>query len=275
MHLISEASDLAYADRDRYVADPDFVDVPTAGLLDPAYLAARSALIDPARHNGPASPGIPPGALARGDTPQPDLPSTSHFVVLDIRGNIVSMTTSVETEFGSNLMSGGFILNNQLTDFAFQPVVDGRKIANAPAPGKRPRSGMSPTIVFDTKGKPLVALGSPGGGRIIAYVVQTLIGVLDWQMPLQAAVSAPHHVSPNRKLLLEANTPIADLASALSALGHEVTVTPLTSGLQGIAFTAHGLEGAADPRREGAVKGLMPSAAPAESASPPAPSPVP
>jgi len=261
VHLISEASRLAYADRDRYLADRDFVAVPVAGLLDRGYLAERAKLISPDRAMGRAEPGLPPGwsaadgRLKRADDASAELASTSHFSIVDAAGNAVSMTTSIENAFGSRLMACGFLLNNQLTDFSFLPEVDGRPVANRVEPGKRPRSSMSPTLVFDSEGRLALALGSPGGSRIIAYVVQALIAVLDWGLDMQAATALPHHVNRNGATELEEGTALVALAPALEAMGHEVEIKALTSGLHGIRVTARGLEGGADPRREGVVLG--------------------
>lgn len=256
VHLVTEAERLAYADRDAYIGDPDFVDVPLKGLFNPDYLEGRSALIDPEKSTGVAGPGTPPGTAHRAALDMPEVPSTSHFSIVDDDGNAVAMTTTVETAFGSNLVAGGFILNNQLTDFSFEPVDDGVPVANAVAPGKRPRSSMSPTIVFDTKsGEPVALIGSPGGSRIIGYVTQSLIGFLDQGLDMQTAISAPHHLSLNGPLEIEEGTALAAEAFVFEAMGHEVKIAPLGSGLQGIVLTGHGLEGAADPRREGVALG--------------------
>ncbi len=256
VHLVASAQRLAYADRDAYVGDPDFVDVPLAGMFDPAYLKARSALISPGRSTGVAAPGTPPGAPPRAALDVPEVPSTSHFSIVDGEGNAVSMTTTVETAFGSNLIASGFILNNQLTDFSFLPEQDGKVVANAVAPGKRPRSSMSPTIVFDTRTfEPAAVIGSPGGGRIIGYVAQTLIGFIDQGLDMQSAISQPHFMSLNGPLDLEEGTELADRAYEFEAMGYEVDVVPTVSGLQGVVIEPYGMLGAADPRREGVALG--------------------
>lgn len=258
LHLIAEASRLAYADRDRYVADPDKVMVPTAGLVDAQYLKARSALIDPARAMTTVTPGTPPGAPPRGTGTTPEVPSTSHFVVVDQRGAVVSMTTSVESAFGSRLFVDGFFLNNQLTDFAFEPMENGAPVANRVEPGKRPRSSMSPTIAFDRDGQFELAVGSPGGNAIIGFVAKTLIGVLDWGLDIQAAIELPNFIAAGEPLTLEEGAP-ADLAPALRALGHIVTTRRIASGLHGVMAVGEGsdrhLQGGADPRREGVAIG--------------------
>ena len=257
VHLISEASRLAYADRARFLADSDFVAVPVRGLLDRAYLAGRAAVIDPARSMGVAAPGAPPysdGALGAED-PGSERFSTTHISVVDADGNAVSMTTSIESAFGSRLMVRGFLLNNQLTDFSFRPGVDGMPVANRVAPGKRPRSSMAPTLVFDADGRLMLVVGSPGGSRIIGYVVQTLIAVLDWGLDVRRSVGLPHHTNRNGPVDLEQDTALAALEAALVDRGHEVRVRPLTSGLHAIAVVPRGLEGAADPRREGVALG--------------------
>jgi gamma-glutamyltranspeptidase/glutathione hydrolase len=258
-HLLAEASRLAFADRNRYLADPDFVDVPTAGLLDPDYLAARAALIDPDRSMGAAEPGDPPGApTAHRRARSPERPSTSHFSVVDGAGNVVSMTTSVENAFGSRLVTRGFVLNNQLTDFAFVPEAGSREVANRVQPGKRPRSSMAPVIVFDrATGEPLAAVGSPGGSRIIGYVAGALIALLDGGLPADEAVRLPHVVNRNGPTEVDARGwdggALDAVVDALEAKGHEVRVSAMASGLHVIARPAPGApwRGGADPRREG------------------------
>jgi gamma-glutamyltranspeptidase / glutathione hydrolase len=259
VHLISEASRLAYADRGKFMADADFVPVPVKGLLDADYLQARAGLIKPSQSMGKAVPGDVPGRqgnLIVGETVE--LPSTTHFSIVDSNGNVVSMTSSVENAFGSRLMVGGFILNNQLTDFSFAPEHDGMLVANRVQPGKRPRSSMSPMLVFKGRkpgGDFLLAAGSPGGSRIIAYVTRTLIGLLDWRLTPQQAVSLPHHVNRNGNIDLEADTNLVSLVGDLQGRGHKVKVRGLNSGLHVIARTPKGLVGGADPRREGVVLG--------------------
>ena len=256
-HLFAEASKLAYADRGLYMADSDFIRMPTKGLLDPSYLTVRAQHIRRGAVIEKAEPGNPPwrdAALQAPDT-QAERPGTSHFVIRDAEGNAVSMTTTIETGFGSRVMVRGFLLNNELTDFSFRPVRDGRPIANRVQGGKRPRSSMAPTIVLKN-GKPVLLVGSPGGSRIIAYVAQTLIGVLDWGMNPQAAINLGHVVNRNGVTDLEAGTGAADLSEALTALGHEVQVRDLNSGLHAILIRPDGaLLGGADPRREGVVLG--------------------
>lgn len=256
VHLFSQASRLAFADRATYIADADVVSVPIAGLLDRDYLHQRSLLIDPAHDMGQAQAGDPPMKKAE-YAPQrtPQLPGTSHLSVVDDRGEVVSMTTTVEFVFGAEIMAKGFFLNNQLTDFSFEPVRDGKPVANAPAPGKRPMSAMSPTIVFDNKGQFKIALGSPGGPIIIPYVAETLVAMLDGGLDPQAAAALPHHANPNGPTVLEKDTAIEALGPALTAMGHHVVSVPLESGLHIIERTRAGYIGGADPRRDGNVMG--------------------
>jgi len=244
VHLFSEASRLAYADRARYVGDPDFAPVPVARMLDPRYLAARAQLI------GERSMGFaPPGTL------DPEAPGTSHISVVDGEGNAVSMTTSIEMAFGSHIFVRGFLLNNQLTDFSFRPEYLGRPAVNRVAGGKRPRSSMAPTLVFDRDGGLKLALGSPGGLAIIDFVARTLVGVLDWHMDIQAAISAPNFGSTNGPTFLERGTAYEELGDALAARGHIINYARLTSGLHGIERVPGGWRGGADPRREGIAAG--------------------
>jgi gamma-glutamyltranspeptidase/glutathione hydrolase len=246
VHLIAEASRLAFADRDRYVADPAFVDVPVAGLLSPDYLAERRKLMSPDRSMGRVGPGLPPGYVERG---------TSHVSIVDRWGNAVSFTTTIEAPFGAHMMVRGFLLNNELTDFAPRPELDGKPVANRVQPGKRPRSSMSPTFVLDREGKLVAALGSAGGARIIGDTLQTLIGLLDWDLSAQAAVDLPRVINLNGATELEEGTPIADQAAALRALGHEVQVRRHEGGLTALRRSGDGWEGGADPRRDGVARG--------------------
>lgn len=256
VHLYSEAARLAFADRDAYVGDADFVDVPLAGLIDPAYLRTRAVLIGE-RAMGTAVAGVPAGAPVAGVDATPELPSTSHISVVDADGHAVSMTTTVEDAFGSRQMVRGFMLNNQLTDFSLAPRgADGRPVPNRVEGRKRPRSSMAPVLVFDrASGELLMTLGSPGGSAIINYVGKVLVGTLDWGLTVQEAITLPNVGSRNGPTELEADRVDSDLAAALEARGHVVRVMPQTSGLQGIQRTAGGWFGGADPRREGVARG--------------------
>ena len=257
MHLVLEASRLAFADRARYMADSDFVEVPVAGLLDKDYLQGRSQLIQPSRSIGKASAGNPPGVtIAHAAIQQVEPAGTSHFSIVDAQGNIVSMTTTIESGFGSMLMTQGFLLNNEMTDFSFRASKAGQPIANRVEGGKRPRSSMAPTIVFDRTGVPTLVAGSPGGSRIICYVAQALIGILDWQMNPQQAAAMPHFCNRNGKTDIESHTGAERLSTALTGMGHEVRIRNLNSGLHLIQRLPSGeLLGGADPRREGLVLG--------------------
>jgi gamma-glutamyltranspeptidase/glutathione hydrolase len=261
VHFVSEAGRLAYADRSVYEADPDFY-TPPEGLLDDAYLRARSQSISTTGSLGRATPGDPPAIaaparnVAWGEDTALQFPSTSHISVVDQYGNAVAMTTTIEDQFGSRLMTnGGFLLNNELTDFSFVPTDNGKPVANRVEPGKRPRSSMAPTIVYDATGRVYMVAGSPGGSAIINYVTKTLVGVLDWGLDPQRAIDLPNFGSGNGPTELEANTSVAALAPKLRALGHEVSVMDHTSGLHAIVRTKRGWIGGADPRREGTVKG--------------------
>lgn len=269
LHLLFEASRLAYADRERFLADQDQAaaegglsqDELVAGLLNPPYLAARSALIS-RDHAAESVVAGDPGAYAidaaagkwrgLGADASPEPPSTSHFVIVDGEGRVVSMTATVEFPFGSHLMAGGMILNNQLTDFSFLPVRDGLPVANAVAPGKRPRSSMSPVIIFDEDGEVYAALGSPGGAAIIGYVAKTVIALIDWGMDMQAAIDFPHAVYPRGAPILEAGGYDSQIIAGLERLGHQVTERELDSGVHGFRRKADGsYDGGADKRREG------------------------
>lgn len=253
-HLIAESMRLAYADRARWLADSDFVTVPLNGLTDPAYLAARSALIDPKKTNALITAGTPPGAatLSHADSAAQPENGTSHFVVVDRAGNSVSYTSTVESAFGSGLMVGGYYLNNELTDFDFVPEQDGRPVANRVEGGKRPRSSMSPTLVFDAKGKLRLAIGAAGGATIPAQVAKAIIGVIDWKLSAQAAIALPVLFVQGDALVIEQGSALDAMAPALRALGHDA-VTPRAMPLKANAVEVVGkrLIGAADPRSEG------------------------
>lgn len=254
-HLIAEASRLAFADRAVYMADADYVNVPVAGLLDPVYLTLRTQRLDRDAANPGARAGFPPrrGLPTFAPQDQPEPPGTSHFAVVDAAGNALSMTTTIETGFGSRLMTAGFLLNNELTDFSFRPEVDGRPVANRVEGGKRPRSSMSPTIVM-RDGAPYVLTGSPGGSRIIGYTAMSLFGMLDWGMEPQQAVEIGHVVNRGGTTDLEEGTEAASFAAELRERGHVVEIRALTSGLHAIMVRDGTLLGGADPRREGVVR---------------------
>ncbi len=256
VHLISEAQRLAFADRNRYVADPDFVTVDSAALLDPDYLRRRALLIRE-KSLGRAEPGRPRGAtMALADDRSPERPSTTQVAIVDGFGNALSMTSTIENGFGAQVMVRGFLLNNQLTDFSFAPEVEGVPVANRVQPGKRPRSSMAPLLVFDRdSGRFEMALGSPGGPLIIAYVAKSLIAALDWQLDLQQAIALPNFGSRNGPTELEQGRASEALVHSLRARGHAVTIAPMTSGAQGIQRRGDGWFGAADPRREGVAAG--------------------
>ncbi len=254
-HLFAQAAKLAYADRGKYMADADFVNVPVEGLIDTGYLKERAKLIGDS-DMGEAKAGTPPNADANWkQSRSPEQPSTTHFSIIDKEGNGFSMTSSIEMAFGSTVMVRGFLLNNQLTDFSFSNEEDGNKIANRVQPGKRPRSSMSPFMVFDKDNQLVMVIGSPGGSRIINYVAKTMLGVLEWNLDIQQAISLPHFVNRNGGTDLEQDTDAADLKEELEAIGHKVTVRDLNSGLHGIVRTKEGLEGGADPRRVGKAQG--------------------
>ncbi len=263
VHLISEAGRLAYADRARFVADTDFVPLPggsAAALLDPAYLRLRGALIG-LRSMGTAQAGNPlGGALSLADDQSAELPSTSHVSVVDAQGRAVSMTTTIENGFGAQIMVRGFLLNNELTDFSFVGQSDGKPVANRVEPGKRPRSSMSPMLVFDRNTGALTLLvGSPGGSAIPNYVLKVLIGVLDWGLDVQQAIALPNFGSRNGPTELEQDRSSPALSEGLRTRGHAVRLIEQTSGLQGILRVMRQGKpawfGGADPRREGVVMG--------------------
>jgi len=261
IHVFAEANRLAFADRNLYLGDPKFVAAPVAGLLDAGYLRARAALIDPGKAMSTVAPGDPLPAAAWDYAPgaAAERPSTSHFSIVDRYGGAVAMTTSVQGAFGSQLMVGGFILNNQLTDFDYVPVVGGKPVANRVEGGKRPLSSMSPTMLLDERGRLRLLVGSPGGTRIIGFVAQSIVGVVDWKLDVQQAVAAPHFLAEEGPLEIEEGTALAAQVEALEALGHRVVQNDMNSGLHAIAieYTRRGrvLYGGVDPRREGVAGG--------------------
>lgn len=257
VHLIAEAQKLAFADRNRYLGDPDFVTIPD-GLLDEAYLAQRRALIDPNAATDKPKPGEPPGLKRQsfGVDATIERSGTSHISIIDDAGNALSMTTTIEGAFGSHNWAAGFLLNNELTDFSFVPVdAAGAPVANAVAPGKRPRSSMAPTIVFDTQRHVEAVLGSPGGSSIILYVLKTLIGMIDWGLDAQQAADLMNFGSQGSALELEIDWPAVPLALTLKPLGHRIAPSLMNSGVHIVGRRNGQLEGAADPRREGAALG--------------------
>ncbi|WP_252733919.1 gamma-glutamyltransferase [Paracoccus marinaquae] len=255
--LIGDASRLAFADRGRYMADSDFVPMPTEGLVAPDYLAERGKLLAGDDALPEVSAGAPgwSHAMLWGQDSAIELPSTTHISIVDAEGNALSMTTTIENGFGSRLMTNGFLLNNELTDFSFETHdAAGYPIANRVEPGKRPRSSMSPSIVLK-EGRPVLVIGSPGGSRIIGYVAKAIIGYLDWGMDVQQAIALPNILNRFGPMDVEAGTAATGLSQALTDLGFEVSERELNSGLQGIAITPEGLSGGADPRREGIALG--------------------
>ena len=258
VHLFAEAGRLAFADRERYLGDDRFLSIPVAGLLDAAYNRRRGELIRVEKSMGRAGAGVPessgtPVVMADGDAAE--YPSTSHISIVDKDGNAVSMTTSIEGIFGSKLFVHGFLLNNTLTDFSMLAMVNGRPVANAVYPGKRPRSAMSPVMVFDADGRLHMIIGSPGGPAIINYVARTLVATLDWEMDIQSAIAQPNFGSRNGPTELEQGSSVESVAGALKAMGHDVRSAAFTSGLHGILRERDGWQGGADPRREGIAQG--------------------
>lgn len=250
-HLLAEAMQLAYADRAAYLGDGDFVEVPVQGLLDKAYLAERRQLISPYGAAGRYEPGTPPGAKPRAAAAPVDEQGTTHFVAADAAGNLVSMTSTVESIFGSQLIANGFFLNNELTDFDLAPMQNGVPTANRVQPGKRPLSSMSPTIVYGPDGKVVLAVGSAGGKRIIMHVTKTLIGVLDWGLDAREAIALPNLFFGRQGVLIEDNAAGQAIAGKMQPFGYDFTPTDLGSKLNAIEGTAKGWRGAADPRGPG------------------------
>ncbi|HEY9090904.1 gamma-glutamyltransferase [Parasphingorhabdus sp.] len=263
-HVIGEAMQLAYADREKYLADQDFISVPVAGLIDKNYLAKRSAMIslDNAR---PRTDGVttypagtPPGAMPRTAAISSEVAGTTHFTAVDGQGNIVNMTSTVEGPFGSQLLARGMVLNNELTDFTFAPEKDGAPVPNRVQAGKRPLSSMSPTVVYDADGQPILALGSAGGKRIIMHVTKTLIGVLDYGMPLKDAMAMPNIYFDAAGLVVEEGSDLENLQEDLTRLGHVVKTGGLPSKLAGAQKTDSGWVGAVDPRSTGEAVSKLP-----------------
>lgn len=250
-HLFAESSRLAYADRDLYLGDPDFVTVPLKGLLDRGYMARRSALIDPAKTMASVSAGTPPGAPKRVPAKVQEVAGTTDLAVSDAAGNVVEVTTTVEGPFGSGLTVDGTILNNQLTDFDIVPVKDGYLVANRVEGGKRPRSSMAPTIVFGPDGKVRLAVGAAGGSTIIAQVAKAIIGVIDWKLSAQDAIGLGLLYAPGKTAIAEQGTQLDAMLPALRALGEDVRPAPLGLKANAIERVAGRWVGAADPRSEG------------------------
>jgi gamma-glutamyltranspeptidase/glutathione hydrolase len=253
-HLIAESERLAYADRDKYVGDSEFVSVPLAGMADQAYLASRSALISPDKTIAHVEAGTPPGAPAVcAQALQPER-GTSHFVAVDKWGDVVSETSTIESSFGSGLMVNGFYLNNELTDFSFLPAKGGCPVANRVEGGKRPRSSMSPTIVYGPDGKVRLAVGAAGGSTIPAQVIKAIIGVIDFHLTAQQALALPMIYAPGDTVYVERGTFLEAMAPKLRALGHDVgTLPPGTFKANAIEWRDGRWAGAADPRSEGAA----------------------
>ncbi len=258
LHLVAEAQKLAYADRDRWIADPAFVRVPT-GMLDPSYIASRRTWIDRDRAKSKADPGEPPGAGTRAGLDETEESvGTSHVSIVDAAGNAVAMTTTIENAFGARLMAAGFLLNNELTDFSFRDRdANGAAIANAVAGGKRPRSSMAPTILLTPGGALKAVYGSPGGSRIILYVTKATIALVDWKLDAQAALDLPNFGARNTgDFEIEAALSGAMPILKMRARGHKVSAPDMTSGAHMIVRRTDGtLEGGADPRREGVARG--------------------
>ncbi len=254
VHLVMEATRLAYADRNEYLGD--ISGVPLSKMLDKNYLKSRAALIDRKK----ALKKVEAGKFAETknltfNNAAVELPSTTHLSIVDDEGNAVSFTSSIEYFFGSALMVDGFLLNNQMTDFSFLPEINGKPIANRIEPNKQPRSSMTPTFVFDQNDKLLMVVGSPGGPRIIQYTLRTILSVLDWKLDVQKAISMPNYVVLNDVVELEKNTAITKLQKPLKKMGHQVLIKDLTSGIHAITIENDGVKGGADPRRDGVARG--------------------
>ncbi|TRW14672.1 gamma-glutamyltransferase family protein [Glacieibacterium frigidum] len=255
-HLFAESQRLAFADRDMWVGDADFVKVPVAGLISPAYVRARGRLIRTDARMATVAAGMPAGAPKRIAANDNDVPGTSHFSVADARGGVVTYTSTVERPFGSGLLAGGFVLNNELTDFNFVPVKDGALTANAVAPGKRPRSSMSPTLVYDRRGKVVLAIGAAGGSTILAQVAKAIIGVVDFKLPVEQAIALPQVYAIGDRFAVEAGSNLEAMIPAFTALGHKPTSSSLPLKANGVERAGAGWRGGADPRSEGQAAGL-------------------
>jgi gamma-glutamyltranspeptidase / glutathione hydrolase len=255
-HLFGESQRLAYADREKWIADPGFVAVPTKGLADPAYLSARSAMINAGDRMAKAEAGMPAGApTARVNAADNEVAGTTNFAVADSAGNITTWTSTVEKTFGSGLVAQGFVLNNELTDFNFAPEDQGKLTANYVQPGKRPRSAMSPTIVYDASGKPILAIGAAGGVTIVAQVTKAIIGVLDWGLPVEEAIALPQLIAIGDRFAVEKGTMLESMIPAFTAMGHKPVATALPLKLNGVQRVAGGWRGGADARGEGRPAG--------------------
>lgn len=252
-HAIAEAMMLAYADREKYLGDADFVGVPVAGLLDKGYIAKRSALISLETSLPKYVAGDPPGSAKRTTAISGEVDGTTHFVAVDGAGNVSSMTSTIEGPFGSQLIANGYFLNNELTDFTFAPEKDGAPVANRPQAGKRPLSSMSPTIVYGPDGKVILAIGSAGGKRIIMHVTKSLIGVLDFGLSAQDAIALPNIYFGGDAVLIERGTSLDAMRDRIATLGRTVVSSDLGSKLNAVERTLTGWRGAADPRSEGIV----------------------
>ena len=250
-HLIADSMRLAYADRDAYVGDPDFVRVPISGLIDSRYLASRSALISPDHALPDVEPGTPPGAQRRTRAPSSEVPATTHFVVVDTAGNVASYTSTIEGAWGSGLTVNGYFLNNELTDFSFVPERDGAPVANRVEPGKRPMSSMSPTIVYGPDGRVRIAIGAAGGPTIIAQVAKALIGVLDWHLSAQEAIALPQIMGWGNRVTVERGTWLEGFVPQLQAMGHQIVIVAPGYKANAIERVNGRWIGAADPRSEG------------------------
>jgi len=255
-HLFVEALNVAYADRMVYIADPDFYDPPVKGLIDPAYLDERAALISPDAAVGRFEAGTPPGAVRLGQNASDTQPGTTHISVVDGTGQVFSMTSTIMAGFGNRVMAKGMFLNNEMTNFSFIAEDENGLVANRIEPGKRPLSAMAPTIVFGPEGEPELVLGSPGGPAIIGYVARAIVAMVDFGLTPAEAAALPHVLGANLGFaFLEKGTAAEDLEDEMAARGHRVSVRDMNSGLHIIQIGDEGLKGGADPRREGTVAG--------------------